>query len=228
MLSFAAAGAFAAKKLTLPAATTGVLVGFFTWLGSGYTGLALLAAFFVFGTLATGWKRTAKQRAGLAEQQHGRRNAGQVLANGGVAALLSLISLAYPAREELFLLMVAASLSAAMADTLSSELGNVYGSRFYNIITLKKDARGLNGVISLEGTAIGVAGSALIALVHALQAGFSIQFLWIVVAGTAGNLTDSLLGATLERSHRLDNDMVNCLNTLAGAATAFLLYQAAG
>jgi uncharacterized protein (TIGR00297 family) len=224
LLCAAAIVAIVLKKLDAKAAVAAVVIGFIAWLGEGYTGIALLATFFVAGTLATSWKMRTKQKAGLAEQHRGQRTAAQVIANGGVAAILSLFSFLSAEHHALLLLMVASSLSSATADTVSSELGNVYGRKFYNIINFKKDIRGLNGVVSFEGTMIGVAGSSLIALVYAIQAGFTIHFLWIVIAGTAGNLTDSVLGAALERKHILNNDAVNFLNTLTGALVGLMLY----
>jgi len=211
------------KKLDTKAAVAAVVIGFAVWLGEGYTGIILLATFFVTGTLATSWKMHTKQQGGLAEQHRVQRTATQVIANGGVAAILSFVSF-LSVRQQPLLLMVASSLSSATADTLSSELGNVYGKKFYNIMNFKKDVRGLNGVISFEGTIIGIAGSSLIALIYSAQAGFTIQFLWIVIAGTIGNLTDSVLGATLERKNILSNDVVNFLNTLTGAVISLLLY----
>ena len=224
LLCAAAIVAIVLKKLDAKAAVAAVVIGFIAWLGEGYTGIALLATFFVAGTLATSWKMRTKQQAGLAEQHRGQRTAAQVIANGGVAAILSLLSFVCGQHQSLLLLMVASSLSSATADTVSSELGNVYGRKFYNIINFKKDIRGLNGVVSFEGTMIGVAGSSLIALVYAIQARFTIHFLWIVIAGTTGNLTDSVLGATLERKHILNNDVVNFLNTLTGALVGLMLY----
>ena len=212
------------KKLDAKAAVAAVIIGFVAWLGEGYTGIALLATFFIAGTLATSFKMHIKQQAGLAEQHRGQRTAAQVIANGGVTAILSLLSFVCVQQQPLLLFMIASSLSSATADTVSSELGNVYGKKFYNIMNFKKDIRGLNGVISFEGTMIGVAGSSLIALIYTLQAGFTIHFLWIVIAGTIGNLTDSVLGATLERKHILNNDAVNFLNTLTSALVGLLLY----
>ena len=224
LLCAAAVVTISLKKLDTKAAITAVVIGFVTWLGEGYTGIALLATFFIAGTLATSWKMHTKQQTGLAEQHRGQRTAGQVIANGGIAAILSLLSFLFGQHQPLLLLMVASSLSSATADTVSSELGNVYGRKFYNILNFKKDIRGLNGVVSFEGTMIGVAGSSLIALVYTVQTGLAIHLLWIVIAGTIGNLTDSVLGATLERKHILNNNAVNCLNTLTGALTGLLLY----
>jgi uncharacterized protein (TIGR00297 family) len=110
-----------------------------------------------------------------------------------------------------------------MADTLSSELGTVYGKNFYNIITFKKDQKGLDGVVSLEGTLIGIAGSVVVAAIYCAGFGWTEHFIWIMLAGTTGNITDSVLGATLERKNLINNDVVNFLNTLVGAVVILLL-----
>lgn len=220
-----------AGKLTTAAVWTGGLLGVLIFLGAGFLGLALLALFFGLGTAASAWKVADKRRMGLAEENQGRRTAGQVLANAGVAGALGLLGWQFPAHSSLMQLMLAGSFAAATADTLASELGNIYGRRYYNILTLRPDTRGLNGVVSLEGTLMGAAGSALLAAVYCLSYGWGPDFWWLLLAGTVGNLTDSVLGATLERRHYLTNNAVNLLNTLVGALTAagsVLLAQQAG
>ena len=209
------------EKLTLAGALTGGIIAMLIFAGAGYSGIAMLAAFFITGTGATAWKKEEKQQFKLADD-HTKRNAGQVLANGGVAAITGMLILLFPAQTAVFQLIMAASLSSAMADTLSSELGMVFGRRFYNIISWKKDTRGLDGVISLEGTLIGVAGSFVIAVIYALGFGWNINFLWILIAGTIGNLSDSVLGALFERKNYLNNDAVNFLNTMVAALAAGL------
>jgi uncharacterized protein (TIGR00297 family) len=140
-----------------------------------------------------------------------------------VAGALGLLSWQFPKHAPLLQLMLAGSFAAATADTLASELGNIYGRRYYNILTLRPDTRGLNGVISLEGTLLGAAGSALLAAVHCLTHGWGPALWWLLAAGTVGNLTDSVLGATLERRQYVTNNTVNLLNTLVGALTAAVL-----
>jgi uncharacterized protein (TIGR00297 family) len=202
------------------AAATGGALGLLIYLGSGFRGLALLALFFGLGTAASSWRVADKRRLGLSEENKGRRTAGQVVANAGVAGLLGLLAWQFPPAAPLGRLMLAGSFAAAAADTLASELGNVYGRRYYNILTLRPDARGLNGVVSLEGTLLGLAGSGVLAAAYCLGFGWSVAFGGLLVAGTAGNLADSVLGATLERRGWLDNNAVNFINTLTGALVA--------
>jgi len=212
-----------AGKLTLWGAVLGGILGLLIFCGAGWTGISLLTAFFLLGTAATSWKQGQKERLGLVEENKGKRRASQVFANGGVAAILGLINYLYPKHPELLQAMIAASFSSAAADTISSELGSLYGKRFYNILSFKTDKRGLDGVVSIEGTVAGVAASIVIASIYTSGFGWNINFLWIIIAGTAGNLIDSLLGALLERKGLLHNDVVNFLNTLAAAIVCLVL-----
>jgi uncharacterized protein (TIGR00297 family) len=215
---------YTAKKLTLAGAITGAIVGALMYKGAGLTGLLILAAFFISAICATKWQVAKKVAIGAAEENKGRRTAGQVLANGGVAAILGASSWIFPEHTATIALMIAGSFAAAIADTLSSELGMVYGRRFYNILTLKKDTRGLDGVVSLEGTMIGLVGAILIGIVYCVGFDWSLSFLWIVIAGFTGNLVDSVLGASLERKGVIGNNVVNFLNTAVGALVCWVLH----
>ena len=213
------------KKLTIAGGLTGGLIGVILFLGAGLFGLVMLAAFFFLGTAATSWKKSEKQKL-KQEQDTLQRKAGQVVANAGVPALMGLLLLIYPEKSSLFLVMLAAGFASAASDTLSSELGMVYGKNCYNILTGRRDIKGLDGVISLEGTLFGVAGSMLIALIYAISFGWNINVFLICLSGVAGNLFDSILGASFERKKYLNNDAVNFLNTLFAAVIALgLVYS---
>lgn len=220
-----ALASYLTRKLTFTAAVVAIMIAVFIFGGSGYTGLEMLGAFFILGVMATGWHKHDKEAFKPVADQGNRRDAWQVLANGGIAAGFGLLSYipAFAAYRQVFCLMIAGSIASATADTLSSELGMVYGGRFYHITSFKPGKKGLDGVISTEGTIIGVIGSAVIALIYCATFGFSANFLIIIIAGITGNYVDSLLGATLERRHLLNNNMVNGFNTLTGALVAFAI-----
>ncbi len=101
----------------------------------------------------------------------------------------------------------------------------MHGKQFYNTLNFKKDARGKNGVVSLEITFIEIVGSAVISIIFTIGYGCYYRFCWIIIAGKIGNYTDSFLVATLERKQILQNDVVNFINTLAGAFTAYVLIK---
>ena len=212
-----------AKKLTITASITGVGLAYLIYASAGYTGILMMIAFFLMGTAATGWKLQHKLKHINAGESKSGRRASQVFANAGVPGMASVVMLIYPNLANLMPLLMGAAFAAATADTLSSELGIVYGQRFFNIITLKADKCGLDGVVSIEGTIFGALGSALIASIYAMGFGWNVNFLLIFFAGTSGNLFDSILGATLERKGLLGNDAVNFLNTTFAALVALLL-----
>jgi len=106
------------------------------------TGLLLLSAFFLLGTLATAWRREEKDKLEPRDPHPRGRTTGQVLANAGVAQILALLVGIFPSHTHLLQMMLAASFAAATADTLASELGTVYGRRFYNCLTWKAIRKG--------------------------------------------------------------------------------------
>lgn len=214
----------AARKLTFAAALTGGVVASSVFIGAGFTGIAMMTTFFILGSAATSFQQNKKQAFTIAEERKSGRTTGQVLANAGVGGIAGLLVLLYPQLTHLLALMMAASFASATADTLSSELGTVYGKRFYNIISLKPDQRGLDGVISMEGILTGIAGSCVIAVIYAIGFGWDLNLIWIVVAGTIGNLSDSVMGSLLERKLYIGNNTVNFLNTLIAALVMLLLY----
>lgn len=211
------------RKLTIMAALSGGTIGYFIYKGIGFPGIAMMTLFFLSATVATSVQQKKKEALGIMEEGKGKRKSSQVFANAGLAGLLGFASWMYPHYSGYFVILVAACFSSAIADTLSSEIGNAYGHRFFNIWNFKKDKRGLNGVVSIEGFLAGLAGSVAIALVYSLGFGWDINFLWIVLAGTAGNIFDSVLGATWERKGKISNDGVNFLNILFAAFICYAL-----
>lgn len=208
------------KKLTPRAASLGMLIAASLYVAFGLPGIMLMAAFYLPASLATGHQKAYKISQGFASAPSAR-TVGQVWANGGVAGLCSLGYLLH--QHPAFFLAAAAALAAATADTLSSELGVLYGRRHFNILSFRKDARGRDGVVSLEGFVIGIAGSLLPAFVARMHEGEQNFFVIVLVAAFAGNLADSLLGARFERRQAMGNNAVNFTATLAASLVAVLL-----
>jgi uncharacterized protein (TIGR00297 family) len=209
------------KKLTFSGSLAAGFIGGVVYLADHYRGVFLLLLFFIISVIATSHKKRFKLALHPQLLEARGRTAGQVFANGGIAALCALLSLTYPLFSPIFMVMMAASLASALADTLSSELGIIYGRRFFNILSLKPDVKGLDGVVSMEGTLIGALGAFLVGICFS---GFTNIAVIIGVAGMLGNLSDSVIGASLERNGLIGNNFVNFLNTLLAAFIGFMLF----
>jgi uncharacterized protein (TIGR00297 family) len=222
ILALSASWAAYREKLTVTAALAGFIIALILFLAFSWMGPACMAAFFLMGTIATSWKRKWKEEKGLVQERESR-NVGQVLANSGVPVLLALLSLLLPEKTNMFLLMMAGAFSSAAADTVSSELGMVYGKNPFHIISLRKDIKGKDGVVSWEGFNFGILASLILAFIFYLLHPAFHDAVAIVIAGTMGNLADSILGASLERKGRMGNDAVNFCNTLLAALVMLIL-----
>jgi uncharacterized protein (TIGR00297 family) len=206
--------------------TSGALVGavscFFLYLGVGPGAFAALISVFALAWITTRLGYQHKQNLGTAERREGRK-ASQVLANLGVATACAALSVLAHHRM-LFLLAMAAALSEAAADTVSSELGQAYGKNARLITTWNLVPPGTDGAVSLVGTLAGVVAALVVSSVCFL--GGLVPQEWLAIsAGAAvlGMVADSFLGAWLERRQLVNNDSVNFLGTLIAALTAFLL-----
>ena len=213
------------RWLTSGGQIAAVLVGAAVLAGSGTRGFALLVAFFVTSSALSRFRASTKPRSD--------RSAGQVVANGGIAAALSVLALAgwIPAAHY----ALVGAIAAATADTWATEIGSAGSWPTWSAIGEGRVRPGRSGGISVPGTLAAAAGAALIGALAAELYGSTAPIVgtaaWILIvtaAGMAGMLVDSLLGATLEaRLRLLDNNQVNFICTLVGALTALLLVSAA-
>lgn len=157
------------------------------------------------------------------------RNWRNALANAGVAtgfALLSLFS-SSPQLRSAFVIGAVATLAASLSDSLSHEIGVVFGGKPRLITTWQLVEPGENGGVSLAGSAVGILSAAVFAGL-AVFVGLinSKGALLAATAACAGNFMDSLLGATVERTGLLANDGVNFSAVFFSGAIVLLTFFA--
>ena len=187
-----------------------------------------LLAMFILTFLATRVGKAKKERIGTGEGKRGR-TASQVAANIGLAAIVSIpffwnVFRAVPDPSILMLFAVTA-LAEAAADTVSSEIGQVFGGTPRMILTFKQVAPGTDGGITFKGTLAGVVAAAFVSAVGMGLAGMRGTALLALISGLTlaaafGLIVDSILGATLERAGWLNNDAVNFLSTVSAVVAA--------
>ena len=116
------------------------------------------------------------------------------------------------------------ALSAALADTFSSEIGMTSKSKPVMITTLQPAEKGADGAVSLRGLGASVVGAAIIALAYyTLVSPSKKMALLLVLTGVFGSVVDSILGATLQRRGMLGNNQVNFIASACGAIVMVLL-----
>lgn len=224
VLGLVAWGSVRLRWITPAGAAAGILVALGAFLGGGSLALVLLGLFFLLGSLTTKWKKSAKEQLGVAQQQGGQRSVPNVLANGLAPAFLGWLAWWLQHTEPWVWPMLAAAVASATSDTVSSELGSLYGRQFWDVRSGQRSRAGADGVVSIEGTVYGALASALIGLVCGLWLNNWALAGTVALCGLLGNFADSLLGAYLQRSGWLNNHTVNFWSTVIAAACAYLLW----
>lgn len=211
------------KALDLTATMVAFVFGVLIWELHGAKWFIVLLTFLVMALLATHFNSAARLKP-----KHMRREVDNVLSNGLVAfmtALFAASSVATPEDTLIFLYVYLGSISAALADTLSSEIG-IFSPTDPVLIThpLTRVEPGTNGGISIMGTMSGFVAAFMLALLAETLFGGGLRMIFAVtLAGAAGTLFDSFLGATLENRGLMTNGSVNFMTTMLGGLTCVLL-----
>lgn len=177
----------------------------------------------------------APEPGGEVAARGSRRDAVQVLANGGVPAACALVApwLGDPAPAYA---AAAGALATAAADTWATELGA--GSRALPrlITTGRRVPPGTSGGVTPRGTLASAAGALTVAAVAALGAavGWAPAALGagllpvVAAAGLAGSLADSLLGAAVQVAYRCPRCGVGTERRIHGCGTPTVQVQGVG
>jgi uncharacterized protein (TIGR00297 family) len=244
-------GCYLARLLTLRGAISAGFVGGLIFALGGITPAILLLTFFVSSSALSHVGSSKKLVFANSFEKGSQRDQGQVLANGGIAAGLSLIL----ALTEMDILMVgiAGAIAAVTADTWSTELG-VLAKRKPRLITSgARVERGTSGAITLEGTIASILGALLIGLISAFFLDQRNVALPVTLAGIGGAIVDSILGASVQAMYYcadcdkatehhpyhscgtrtihiqgwlwMSNDIVNLISSFVGAMLSMVLWR---
>jgi uncharacterized protein (TIGR00297 family) len=212
-------------------------------MAAGWSWGIVLIAYFASAVALSRFRAAEKESrtAGRIEKS-GPRDATQVLANGGVFALVALGYWLSP--DPAWQALGAGALGASAADTWATEVGTLARAAPRSILDWHPVEVGTSGGVTVQGFVAGLAGSAFIALVAWLVRWPASSMGAALIGGAVGCLLDSVLGAswqarrwcatcgtlTEQRIHRcgsrttvtggvrwLDNDGVNALSTIGGA-----------
>ena len=187
------------------------VVGATLFAAGGTTPAALLLTFFVSSSALSHWRRERKEGAASELAKGGRRDIGQVAANGGAATALVVLGRLRPSSP--WLPALVGALATVNADTWATEVG-MLSRRPPRLVTTGREAPpGTSGAVSPVGTLAAALGAGLIGAVAALARGgdTSSGFRGIgrpevvalgLVSGLAGAFADSLLGATVQARYR--------------------------
>ncbi len=217
---------FKAKLVDITGVMAGLAAGVFVFIGLGHQGFIILFTFFLLGSLASKFKMKTKEKMGLAQKKGGQRGWLHVLANCSIATACALCIMIFPsANRLLFFVAAVAALATALGDTISTELGQLYGRRAFLLISLKKVKPGTEGAVSAEGTVFGFAASigiALLALAFHPFEGYGFDAVIVVsLAAMTANMIESVIGGFYHKYGKESPEtLLNFANTLFGAALA--------
>jgi len=226
-----------------------IITGTLTFGFGGWAHGVTLVFFFVSSVL---WSRLKKSRKAVLEavvfEKGSQRDIWQALANGGLAAVACVAGALMPDVRALWDAVFVGAMATVAADTWATELGTLSTTPPRLITTMAPVPRGTSGAISSMGTLATVVGAVATAGVFVGVAQGSAPWQLVVIGGFAGligSLSDSLLGATVQRLYQgahglterafdgdgqahplvrgwrwMNNDMVNLVSTAIGAIVA--------
>ena len=211
--------------LTIDGSLASFAVGMVLGLFGGIGWLLLLVLFAFIGFAVTRYKMELKVRKGVQEGRQGERSYRNVLANGLVPMSIAAFTFLAGWEGEVPAIIYMSAVCVAAADTTASELG-VLSDRTYMITTFKRVPPGVDGGVSIYGTAWALGASIFAALVG-----------WVVIIGTfpsalalipaamgiLGCFIDSVIGATLETQGLISKLWNNITSMAFGALVALLL-----
>ncbi len=197
--------AFRSKAIDLQGAIAGYAVSFVAFLAGGFGWLVVIVAFFGVSSVLTRFRYDYKLKLGSAQEKSGTRSWPNTFANAGVALGASLLEIYL--HEDIFAVAFIGSISAAMSDTIATEVGLLSKSNPRLITNLRKLVKpGTSGGVSSLGEiaafvsslAMGILGVILVVPQKFNGSGLVSVFPSVLLGGFAGTTIDSLVGAKFQ------------------------------
>ena len=246
--------AIRAKALDRGGFLASVAVGYAIFLGGGWQWFLIIASFFILGVGFTWFKYEYKKSIGSAQEKGGARNWPNIVANGGLAAVFGLTELVFGGSVFAVLFVGAMSAAASDTVATELGLLSKSDPRLITHPSVRVSPGMSGGVTALGflGTLLASAAIGTVAALVAVVGGASPAEIVLVAitGGVVGSVADSAVGATIQRkavcvvcgkpsehfvhcneqtrqqsglSH-IDNNIVNLIATIAGAAASLTLF----
>jgi uncharacterized protein (TIGR00297 family) len=192
--------AYRLRATDLWGTVSGFGMGLLLAVTSGWAWVAVLIAFLVLGSAATKFRYQFKLSIHAAEEKRGARGVRNVVANGAVAASISVINYFEP--SPILVVLFVAAIASAAADTLATEIG-LLSDKSPVLINRPTSAMppGISGGVTLLGEIAALAGSFIMTLFAGAVGVLAAPFAYISIATLAGFVgcnVDSLLGSEIQ------------------------------
>ena len=198
--------AYKLRSLNGGGAVAAYIMGIFIFGVGGIQWIAPILAFFVFSSILSKFGKKSAE----ATQKGSNRDVLQVLANGGVPMIISIVNFFQP--FDLAYIMFLGAIAAATADTWATEIGFLSKRKPRHILNFRSVEKGTSGGVTLLGFMGSVLGAGVIALIglecinrvdaeltRSIQSIFYSNVFWLIVtAGFIGSVVDSILGGSIQ------------------------------
>lgn len=186
-------------------------------------GVLALSVQWAWGAFIVGWfvSASALSRMGRSHKisrmrdvvaKDGRRDARQVLANGGVFALCALVALFathWAANASVNPILTSAAIAgagalvASGADTWATEIGSCLGKRPRDVRTWRTVEIGTSGAVTLAGSLGGIVGALVLSGLAIGTSLVATSMIWrLALSGVVGMTVDTIVGAWAQERRR--------------------------
>jgi uncharacterized protein (TIGR00297 family) len=246
-----AGAAYKKQSLSKSGAAAAMLVGTILFALGSMAWVVPMIAFFISSSWLTKVKHKSKTHAEDLYEKTGARDAAQVFANGGIAALLCVGAFLYP--NPMWWILFLGVMSTVTGDTWATEIGGMSHRPPLSLRTFRKVEPGTSGAVSILGLGASITAGLFIAITVWLVYQEALWSLLLIcgLSGFLGTMADSWIGAYAQRMYKckycgkqlersshcgqaayhvrgfrfINNDIVNIISSLAGGMAAVVIYR---